>query len=99
MKNRDLVCCLECGGGSFEVVVGFGVYPVIICENCNYTKELRIAMRRAVRCPVCGYRLIDAEDNVRTQLRPINKNTKWKPDFYDKCDSLKWSVIFGGFII
>lgn len=92
MTNYEVLSCPVCGGSSFESAAGNGLFPIISCENCGYTMELRIAMRRAIRCPVCGHRLLDAEDNVKTQVRPVEKDAKWKPDFYEKCVGCKSDI-------
>lgn len=44
-------------------------------------------MKVKLYCPMCGWRLMDAEANISIELKaPIHyEQDGWKPDLYQKC--------------
>jgi len=38
-----------------------------------------------LKCPKCGRRVIDTENGVKTEIRVIQDQIDWVPDFYTKC--------------
>lgn len=66
-----------------------GRKKLTVFPPCGHIMVLSVAMRRQLSCPVCGQHLVDADDNTKSQVRPVQKNSKWIPDYYQKCPRCK----------
>ncbi len=42
-------------------------------------------MNKKVICPVCGARLMDEAEHIKSEVRVIESNDDWKPDYIIKC--------------
>ena len=43
-------------------------------------------MKKRVACPVCGARLVDSDDRVRSELKEKSRITAdWDADYFMKC--------------
>ncbi|MEI6132408.1 MAG: hypothetical protein WCQ41_06270 [Bacillota bacterium] len=49
-------------------------------------------MVKKLKCPICGFRVIDSESEVKTELRVIKDSEEWKPDYLGKCRSCKQEI-------
>ncbi len=55
-------------------------------------------MQKTIQCPLCGSRIMDAEENVSTQTMVVKPNdpdtllNKWSPDYYIKCWKCKAKI-------
>lgn len=38
-----------------------------------------------LKCPRCGKRVIDSDEDVESELRVITKDNDWDPDYFGKC--------------
>lgn len=47
--------------------------------------------KKKIACPLCGFsRLIDADENVKSELKPESEITDaWHPDYIQKCPQCK----------
>ena len=42
-------------------------------------------MKKQVNCPHCGGRVAESDESVKTEIRILYPNIKWKADYYTKC--------------
>ena len=42
-------------------------------------------MNKKVICPVCGARLMDEAKHLKSEVRVIESNDGWEPDYIIKC--------------
>ena len=48
---------------------------------------------KKLKCPLCGYRLIDSAEECITELRPGDEKIRgWKPDYMQKCPKCKREI-------
>jgi transcription elongation factor Elf1 len=53
-------------------------------------KKVTTNMKKKLVCPVCGARLVDAGEGVRSEVVVLKKGNKSKnPDYYLKCHKCK----------
>lgn len=48
--------------------------------------------RQRLPCPLCGFRVIDAGLETRSELHVMEKDDCWNGDYYAKCDHCKASI-------
>lgn len=51
-------------------------------------------MKKRISCPICGFaRLIDSDENVKSELREESEITDgWHPDYFMKCPHCKKQI-------
>ena len=51
-------------------------------------------MKKRISCPICGFaRLIDSDENVKSELREESTITDgWHPDYFQKCPQCKKQI-------
>ncbi len=46
-------------------------------------------MKKKVSCPVCGARLMDEAEHTKSEVRIIESDDDWEPDYFNKCRQCK----------
>ncbi len=54
-------------------------------------KEVRLIAKQ-LGCPLCGSRIIDADEKVKSEVRAYKQAKKWKADYYMKCWKCKSNI-------
>lgn len=91
MKFKPVVCP-NCSGHSLTKISING-RPYAYCIDCKSYYEMSLAMRKVLRCPKCGARIIDADDNTQAEMCiSTEKEKDLYADFYEKCKVCKSDV-------
>lgn len=49
-------------------------------------------MHKEIKCPCCGYRLIDADRKIITEACAVDQVNKMEADYYVKCKKCKKEI-------
>ncbi|MDR0695953.1 MAG: hypothetical protein LBF68_00200 [Christensenellaceae bacterium] len=63
-------------------------HPSVERKKSRYRQRYR----QRLPCPACGFRVIDAEIDIHSELHIMEKGDSWNGDYFAKCERCKSDI-------